>query len=77
MATFSTRAEALAAVATARDAVERLPVSSLQAMGPVLGAVAHLEAAISATEMVEPERAAGTHRFRQVHDLGPINEEGH
>jgi hypothetical protein len=72
--TFSTTAEALAALAAVRAIVERLPVQADEQLHRILAPLHLLEAAIAAAQLVDPDGAKGTANYRRVHGLPPVEE---
>jgi len=72
MTTFATKSDVLATLEPVREAIERLPVGGTNSLDLPMGAWHRLVSAVSATELVEPAKAAGTRRYREVRRLGPI-----
>lgn len=75
MTRFSTTAEVLDRLRTVREAVERLPFDSTQEAERANGFLGAAEAGLRSLLLCDPAKAAGTHRYRQLHGLSPIAEE--
>jgi len=75
MPAFSTRAEALETLGAVRDCAERLPVAGMYDLEVVSAAITRLSYVIGSAPLVDPHEAAGAHRYRQVHQLQPIEEQ--